>query len=117
MLTATTFPLRTAATWVLAALICSFLAHYDLHTDDTGVEMLFLVVAGCILALVEPRQPWRWGLLVGLTIFASEAANRIFVRPNPTLGGWWGYVLVGVVAATAGCIGAFAGAGVRRLAR
>ncbi len=113
----TSFPLRTTASWLVAAVLCLFLARYDLRTDDTGVELVFLIMAGAILALIDPRRPWRWGLLLGGTIVAAEIYNRIFGVPRSSLGGWWGYALVGLVTITAGSIGAFAAAGVRRLAR
>ena len=110
-------PIRTAASWLVAAALCLFLARYDLRTDDTGVELFFLMIAGAILALIDPRRPWRWGLLLGGTILAAEIYNRIFGVPRPSLGPWWGYALVGLITMAAGCLGAFAAAGVRRLAR
>ena len=75
------------------------------------------MIAGAILALIDPRRPWRWGLVLGGAILAAEIYNRIFGVPRPSLGAWWGYALVGLVTIAAGCLGAFAAAGVRRLAR
>ena len=43
----------------------AFLGRYELHTDDTGVEVFFILLATFILGCWHPRRAWQWALLVG----------------------------------------------------
>ena len=72
-----------------------------------------LLVACGVLGYFGARAPWRWGAVAAgseLALFALSGAGR--ARPGFTLGVLY-FVLVGALAALA----AYAGAGVRRLAR
>lgn len=55
-----------------------FLGRFELHTDDTGVEVAFLLLATFILGCWQPRHAWQWAILVGLWI---PAAELVFRRP------------------------------------
>ena len=91
------------AFWVPAIL---FLGRFELHTDDTGVEVGLLLAITFLLGALHPRHAWQWALLVGPCIPASEL---LFGRRE--MGGL-GLLLVVVVALGLG--GSYAGAGLRR---
>ena len=96
--------MRTIAAWALCIAGSAFLMHYELHTDDTGVEVAFLFALALILGVLHPRRAWQWGLLLGLSI---PGADLLFGSRTP------GLVLIGLVTtgiAMAGSyLGAFAG--------
>lgn len=64
--------MRILAAWALCAAGAAFLMHYELHTDDTGVEVAFLLVITLVLGFLHPGRPWIWGLIEGLAIPAAE---------------------------------------------
>ena len=66
------------AAYVFCLASGAFLGHFELHTDDTGVEIGLLLIATFILGCWHPRHAWQWPLLVGLWI---PAAELIFRRP------------------------------------
>ena len=57
------------AFWIPAVL---FLGRYELRTDDTGVELFFVLLITFILGSLHPRHAWQWALLVGPCIPAAE---------------------------------------------
>jgi hypothetical protein len=69
--------------------------------DDTGVSAVAVLAAAAAFGAARPARPWLWALAVGLWI----PALGIILRHNPT-------ALIALVPA---CLGAFAGAGARRL--
>jgi hypothetical protein len=54
----------------------AFLGRFELHTDDTGVEVGFLLLATFLLGCWHPRHAWQWAVLVGLWIPAAELVFR-----------------------------------------
>jgi len=90
------------AFWLPATL---FLARFELHTDDTGVEVAFLLAITFILGLLHPRRAWQWALMVGP---ALPIADLITGTPAPK-----GLVLVLIAI---GLVGAYAGALLRKAA-
>ena len=89
--------------WIPAVL---FLGRFELHTDDTGVEVAFLLAITFILGVLHPRHAWQWALLVGPCI---PLAQVLFGQPQGS--GTW--LLLAVVVAL-GLAGSYAGAGLRR---
>lgn len=91
-----------------------FLGRFELHTDDTGVEVLFLLLITFVLGCLHPRHAWQWALLVGPVIplaeilFGHPALGRDPVR---------GMLLLLTVVVVLGMVGSYAGAGVRRVVR
>jgi hypothetical protein len=67
---------------IAAYLFClaagAFLGRFELHTDDTGVEVFFLLLATFVLGCLHPRHAWQWAVLVGVWI---PAAELLFRRP------------------------------------
>src|SRR5579872_2189045 len=89
--------------WIPAVL---FLGRFELHTDDTGVEVAFLLAITFILGVLHPRHAWQWALLVGPCI---PLAQVLFGQSQGS--GTW--LLLAVVVAL-GLAGSYAGAGLRR---
>jgi hypothetical protein len=101
--------MRSFLAWVLAAGLCAFLVRFELHTDDAGVLLGFLILSGALAALLDPRRPWRWGLLPGAAILLADLwAGRV----GPP---WWNLPAIGAIATAAAMTGAYAAAFVRRL--
>lgn len=86
--------------WLAATL---FLGYFELHTDDTGVEVGLLLVITFLLGTLHPRHAWQWALLVGPAI---PAAQVLFGRPQA--GGGMALLLLFVVAL--GLAGSYTGA-------
>jgi hypothetical protein len=51
----------TAYLFCVAAII--FLGRFELHTDDAGVVVLFILVITFILGWIHPRRAWLWAFL------------------------------------------------------
>jgi len=77
----------------------------EIYTDDTGVEVAFLLAITFILGLLHPRRAWQWALMVGP---ALPIADLITGTPAPK-----GLVLVLIAI---GLVGAYAGALLRKAA-
>ena len=69
--------------------------------DDTGVSAAGVLLVAAAFGAARPSRPWLWGLAVGLWI----PALNVVLRGNPG-------ALLALVPAL---LGAFAGAGARRL--
>jgi|SRR5690348_12517981 len=82
-----------------------WLGRADLHTDDTGILVGLIGCGGALLALVEPRRPWIWGLLVPAGVITVE----LWRGPGLQV-----LAIAGVTIAVASA-GAYLGALVRRL--
>src|SRR5580658_1172948 len=93
----------------LAALLCLaamlFMGYFELHTDDTGVEVAALGACAFLLGCLDPRRAWLWALLVAASI---PAAELLFGKGglHGGLPGVAAFVLA--VAMIAGLTGAFA---------
>ena len=83
----------------------AFLGRFELHTDDTGVEVFSILFATFILGCWHPRRAWQWALLVGP---CAPLADLIFGRSQ--------HGLLGVAAAVIaiGLIGSYAGVLLRK---
>jgi len=60
----------------VAGLLCAaamgFLGYFELHTDDTGVEVAALGACAFFLGCLDPRRAWLWPLLVAASIPGAE---------------------------------------------
>lgn len=70
--------MATIAAYLIALAVGAFLGRFELHTDDTGVEVGVLFLATFVLGLLHPRHAWQWAVLVALWI---PAAELVFRRP------------------------------------
>ena len=59
--------------WLPAVL---FLGYFELHTDDTGVEVGLLLLITFLLGALHPRHAWQWALLVGPAIPVAQLIFR-----------------------------------------
>ena len=62
----------TLAAYSFSIAAGAFLGHFELHTDDTGVEVFLLLLATFLLGCLRPARAWQWSLLVGLWIPGAE---------------------------------------------
>ena len=74
--------LLSAAAYLFCALAIAFVARLELHSDDTGVEVFFILVTTLILGFWHPARAWQWALLVGITV---PAAGWIWRTPRPAI--------------------------------
>ncbi|HEY3837869.1 MAG TPA: hypothetical protein VGL72_14910 [Bryobacteraceae bacterium] len=65
------FQMLSAAFFALA--LSAWLGRADLHTDDTGILVGLIGLGSLLVAMVEPRKPWIWGMVVPAGIITVEA--------------------------------------------
>ncbi len=93
-----------AVACVLCAGAMAFFGHYELHTDDTGVEVGLLCVTAFTLGCLDPARAWLWPLLVAASIPGAEILfGKGAVKGLPIVA-----VVVMAIALVAGYAGAFA---------
>lgn len=63
--------MQTLAAFAFAIACALFLGRYELHTDDTGVEVAFVLLFTFILGYWQPKRSWLC-LLIGLSIPLAE---------------------------------------------
>jgi hypothetical protein len=95
----------TLACYAFCVAADAFLGRFELHTDDTGVEVFFLLLATFVLGSCHPRRAWQWALLVAPAI---PAADWIF-KPAQT-----GLLLLTAVTIVIGMVGSYGGALLRK---
>ncbi|MDQ6666291.1 MAG: hypothetical protein M3Z23_18080 [Acidobacteriota bacterium] len=99
---------RHALPAYLAAVCCAIFAAYaDSHNDEVQSAVLVILMGTFALGATFPTHPWRWALIVGLSIAARFAVLRIRGDAAPFNAG-------GFVALAPAFIGAYAGALLRR---
>ncbi len=100
--------MKTAiAAYALCLAAGAFLARFELHTDDTGVEVFLILAVTFLLGCLHPRRAWQWALLVGAWIPAADLA---FGRQ-----GLRGAALLMAFVSAVGFVGSYAGAFARRI--
>jgi hypothetical protein len=95
----------TIACYAFALAVGAFLGRFELHTDDTGVEVCFILLATFLLGCWHPRHAWQWALLVGAWI---PGADLIF-KPSQT-----GLPAIAAVVLVIGLAGSYTGALLRK---
>lgn len=90
------------AIYAFAFAAAIFLGRFELHTDDTGIEVGLLLLTSFLLGCLHPSHAWQWAVLVGGAIPLADLLMR---KPFPP----------GVAAFTiaVALIGSYLGAGVR----
>lgn len=97
----------SAASYLFCALVIVFLSRLELHTDDTGVEVFFILLSTFLLGCWHPARAWQWALLVGLTV---PAVGWLWRTPRPAID-----FLVPAFVIAVGLAGSYAGVLVRRV--
>ena len=98
---------QTMAAVLFALAAALFLGRFELHTDDTGVEVAFILLFTFILGCWQPKRAWLTPLL-GLSI---PIAQLIGGHPAPIMT----LALITTVVLIVGAAGSLAGAWARRL--
>jgi hypothetical protein len=106
--------LRSLAALFFALAFSIWLGRADLHTDDTGILVGLIGCGGLLLALVEPRRPWRWGLIVPAGVILVEFWNLLTGPHNPHTGGPLGVTAIAAITIAIASAGSYLGAFVRR---
>jgi hypothetical protein len=106
--------LNTIAAYLFCLAAGFFLASFELHTDDTGVEVFFILLFTFILGCWQPRHAWRWALLVGPWAPAADLWQLLFGAARPSPEHTNGLLLVTAVVIAIGLLGSYAGALLRR---
>lgn len=99
---------RTIGAWALWAIAAPLLMRYELRTDDTGVEVVCLLVIAAVLGFLHPRRAWLWALLTGPCI---PLAHLLF-GPRQTVKD---ALLLAVVTTAIALVGSYGGAVVARV--
>ena len=63
--------MQTIAAGIFAIAAALFLGRFELHTDDTGVEVAFVLLFTFILGFWQPKYAWLFAF-IGLSIPAAE---------------------------------------------
>ena len=95
----------TLACYGFCAAAGLFLGRYELHTDDTGVEVFFILLATFVLGFWHPRRAWQWALLVGP---CAPLADWLFKSSQTGLAAIIAFVIA------IGLVGSYAGALLRK---
>ena len=90
----------------------AFLAYFELHTDDTGLEVFFILAITFLLGCWHPRHAWQWALLAGPCAPAADWLQPFFGKAQHSIEG----SLFGVAAVVIliGLAGSYAGVLLRR---
>ncbi len=101
---------RTAiAAYAFCLAAGAFLARFELHTDDSGVEVFLILAITFLLGCLHPRRAWQWALLVGAWIPGADLA---FGKQ-----GLRGAALLMAFVSAVGLAGSYAGALLRQMTR
>jgi hypothetical protein len=76
----------TGDTWIWSALAVAvglLTAILDLHTDNLQYLVLFLFVQCAVLGYGRPTHAWRWACLVAVCIPLIYAFNCVVTLPDP----------------------------------
>ena len=96
--------------WLLAglAVLCALLLHnVDTHTDDTQFPFFMLIGFSFILGLVQPRWPWRWGLIVGAGVALPQLLAALGLYGLPYSANALGALVILLIAVASTYGGAF----------
>jgi hypothetical protein len=111
--------LSSSIVFSLSVLLGLLVAAFDLMApfgDDTEkATIVLLAISGGLLGFLQPRRPWRWGLIAGPWMPFSHAAFSLLgwghaINPNTS----FAYVLLLAVSVAIATGASYAGAILRR---
>ncbi len=108
--------IRYYAAVLFALLAALFLGYFDLHTDDTGVEVGLVLIACAVLAFIVPRHAWIWSIALAESIVLVESAHGMLAGARPGLASPASFLLLALFLGGVGAAGAGAGYVARRIA-
>jgi hypothetical protein len=100
--------LQASGAYLLALLFAIFITNGDLHTDDTQIVVMFLLIFGFILGFAQPQRAWRWVVVLGLPIPIVENIRLVASHQSLNLGNLSGPFLALVFAFIGVYLGVFA---------
>ena len=106
--------ISSIAAYLFCLAVGLFLASFELHTDDTGVEVFFILLFTFVLGCWHPRHAWQWALLVGPWAPAADVWQLNFGTAKPDLSHTGGLLLLTGVVIAMGLAGSYAGALLRK---
>lgn len=101
----------TLASYVFCLAAAFFLGRFELHTDDTGVEVFLLLLVTFIFGCWNPKRAWI-GAFVALSIPVAELISG---GHAPGLHNPRGLFFLACVVTVIGMIGSYSGVFVRKL--
>jgi hypothetical protein len=104
--------LTTIAAYLFWLAAAAFLMRFELHTDDTGIVVLSILVITFVLGFFHPRHAWQWALLVGPCI---PAAHLIFGAQGTSLHTVKDFALLTCFVLAVGFAGSYSGVLARKL--
>jgi ABC-type multidrug transport system permease subunit len=76
---------KSDAPFYLLAALCGVGAGWaDVIVDDLLFTALLVLAACILLGMLRPRWPWRWVVMVGAFIPATELAAYVILTVKPT---------------------------------
>jgi hypothetical protein len=87
-----------------------FLGRFELHTDDSGVEVFFILLFTFILGCWYPKRAW----LVPLLGLSAPLAELFWGRSRPSLNHTTGLALLAGFVVLVGLIGSYSGVLIRK---
>ena len=97
--------------YVLAALAGIGIGWVEVAVGDLPLTALLVAMASMLLAILRPRRPWRWAVMVGIFISLEEFAACALRTAKPTRA----QIFESFLAFLPGIVGAYGGAFVRRV--
>jgi hypothetical protein len=104
--------LATAATYLFALAAAIFLGRFELHTDDAGVVVFFILVITFVLGCLHPSHAWQWALLIGPAVPLSHV---FFTSQSHAMTGARDLALLMAFVLVLGIAGSYSGVGVRKI--
>jgi hypothetical protein len=101
------------ACYGFSLLVGLFLVFYELNSDDTGLEVIFILMATFLLGCVHPRNAWQWALLIGPWAPAADLVQRL-THHAPRVEMHGSLLSVALAVVVIGLVGSYAGALVRK---
>lgn len=91
-----------------------WLGRAESRSDDMFILIGMIGTGGFLAAMVEPRRPWMWGLIIPSGILYVEIGNYIRRSSDPHMGGIGGLCAIAALTIGVASAGAYTGAFVRR---
>ncbi len=102
--------LTHAASYLFFVAAMAFLYRFEIHTDDTGVVVFFMLSTTFLLGCLNPRRAFIWAL-GPLCAPASDLVNGARGQGTSTTGG---FLLLCAFVTAVGVAGAYSGASCRK---
>lgn len=97
-----------------AVALSAWLARVNRHTDDMGILVGLIGTGGFLVAMVEPRRPWMWGIIVPLGVIVVEVWHYAYGSRDPHTGGIPGLCAIAALTTGIATAGSYLGAFLRR---